>query len=315
MKPSVSMCLARAVFVFASPLVACGGGGGTSSDSTPDARGPDALGPDAAMLAAPDLRFQWVGVAPSYDVVLITNQPYYGSGGSQRTNGGGAGQYVWSPLQLSVDGLLPNSYSWDVAAFSPTAIVQPVSSIVRAGKVASLDTDLAVDLGSSGVVTSLDIISDAYAYVVQGAANEVYAPTSFDISRANLDAKIASEAATGHVVTALTASPTAGMVRGYAFARGGDATAYQTKVLDATPTNLGAQATTLAAGGYVVTAFGHIADDVMILVGTRAPSAGARTVTVRTGAEDMQPNLSAGDAIVAWIFQTGSPSSTIVLER
>ena len=287
----------RCIRVVVLALAACGDNK-IVPDAAPFPQGDGAL--DAATLAAPDLRFQWVGVTDAFQADVTTNIGFAGgAGGAAATNNGELGQFVWTPMQIEVDGLVPANYAWFVTAFTPVATVQPVGAIAKDGPIASLDADLAGDLGTSGVVTSLDVLSDAYAYVVQSAGDGVaYAPTTIDVPRDQLDAAIASEAALGHVTTAVSASPTAGDVRAYAFARFDDLTAYQTMVLDATPANLADQAMALAAGGYIITGFGHVADDSMILVGTRANTA-PRTVTVQAGARTLSPDLHAGDAVVA----------------
>ncbi|HET7372102.1 MAG TPA: hypothetical protein VFJ20_01925, partial [Gemmatimonadaceae bacterium] len=60
---------------------------------------------------------------------------------------------------------------------------------------------------------------------------------------------------------------------------------------------------------------GHIANDKMILVGTRS-NANVRTVTAQTGDAGLTPDLTNGDAVVAWSFSTTpTPATTIVVER
>src|ERR1044071_8569998 len=94
---------------------------------------------------------------------------------------------------------------------------------------------------------------------------------------------------------ARSSSPTANQIRTYAFGRVGDTTAYETSVLDATPANLADQAKVLGAGGYIITAFGRVGDNAMILVGTRIPGAAARTITVQRPPLQ-NPDMTSGDA-------------------
>lgn len=160
---------------------------------------------------------------------------------------------------------------------------------------------------------SLDLLADAYAFVINGgAASAGYAPSSVDITRAELAAWVAGQGAAGRVVTAVSASPTVGMIRAYAFARAGDSTAYETAVVDATTSTLEARARGLAADGYIITAFGRVGDDSAVLVGTRRPGATPRTIVVQTGWRNA-PDLGTGEAVVAWIYRPSDP--LVILQR
>jgi hypothetical protein len=185
-------------------------------------------------------------------------------------------------------------------------------SVARSGPIANLDTDLAPH--AEEVIVSLDILPDAYAFVTNGVAagSPAYQRNPVDVSRESLDAWVASEGAAGRVVTALSASPTAGLIRAYSHARDGDSTSYETAVVDASSATLIDSATTLGADGYIITGFGRVGDDGTVLVGTRPPGAAARTVSVQMVRPD-PPDLQAGDAIVAWIFQ--DPEDIMILQR
>src|SRR5262249_19127418 len=139
-------------------------------------------------------------------------------------------------------------------------------------------------------------------------ASPTYTMTSTDVTRAGLDAWVASQAATGSVVTALSASPTAGQVRAYAFAKAGDTAAYDTQVVDVTGATLLAQAQAMASAAYVITAFGRIGDNATVMVGTRAPGGTARAIALQA-----MPDLRAGDAVVAWLFEM--PHDAVIVER
>jgi hypothetical protein len=119
---------------------------------------------------------------------------------------------------------------------------RPASSgVVREPEVSDRSrTDLAPHLIGNEIVASIDILPDAYAFVTSGAASgtPAYRVTLIDTPRAELDAAVARAASAGRVVTALSASPTAGLIRAY----------------------LAAQVTTLAAGGYILTGFGRVGD-------------------------------------------------------
>jgi hypothetical protein len=297
-------------------LAACRDDPDAVLDPAPDA-GPDAppvdAPVDAAPMAAPDLRFQWVGASTAFKQAQIINIAYYEGSGIQLSHTA-PGEYAWSPLQITVTNDTPASYSWQLTDFTPAYPIEPIVGVARSGMIEWFENDLAPHLTGNEIVTSLDIFPDAYAFVTNGTASgtPAYRATVIDTPRAELDAEVAREASAGHVVTALSASPT-GQIRAYSFAREGDSTAYETSVLDATTSTLAAQATALAAGGYIITGFGHIADDALVLVGTRTPGAAPRTITVKTGSF-VTPDLRAGDAVVAWILHPAQ-GSVLILQR
>jgi hypothetical protein len=280
------------------------------TDAAVDLDAPDALPP----AAAPDLRFHWVGESSAFQEAQSINIGFLAGAGTELSHTAPS-QFSWTPLQLTVTGLVAGSYSWNIADFTPPEQIETMLAVGKAGPIASLDADLAPHLDGHEVLVSIDILPDAYAFVTNGtlAGTPAYSSTKIDIARAQLDAKVASEAAAGRVVTAVSASPIAGMVRIYSFGRDGDSTAYETKVLNATNTTLGSQSMVLATGGYIITGFGRVGTNSMILIGTRTTGAAARTVTVQLLPANSGPDLLAGDAVVAWIFQT--PKDIVIVER
>jgi len=293
-------------------LVGCGDNLAVPDASNGPPKDDAAAGSDAAGIAAPDLRFQWVGASTANQIGSTINVGFAsGAGGAMSVHDGHS---VISPLQISVDGLVKGNYSWDVAVFSSTVPATGLSSTASTGAIAALDTDLSTTLGTTGVVTSIDIQPDAYAYVVQNDANATYTVSHLDAARSGIDAMVLQLANAGQVPTAVSASPTANQVRVYMTARTGDTTPYETQVVDCTPADFADQANTLAAAGFFITAFGRVANDKMILIGTRS-NANPRTTTVAMGDETTTADLSTGAAIVAWIFETADPVSVIVTEK
>ncbi|MBA2544862.1 MAG: hypothetical protein H0V17_34790 [Deltaproteobacteria bacterium] len=286
---ALSACLAAA---------ACGDGDTPPADGAPIVDGP-------ALQPLPDLRFKWVGASPVLVQNSITNLGFFRDTGMAQIHD--QMEFAWTPLELTLDGLIPGHYDWQIADFTPQESIEPFRATAKAGPIAALDQDLA----GEGVVVSIDLHADAYAFTTarpQAGAPD-YATTSFELPRGELDARIATEAGLGSVVTALSASPTtAGNVRAYAASRDGDSTAYEIEVRDVTAANAFANATALADAGYIITAFGRVGDDAAIMVGTRAPGAAARTVTLQT-----TPELDAGDAVVAWLFAT--PNDLVIVQR
>ncbi len=88
---------------------------------------------------------------------------------------------------------------------------------------------------------------------------------------------------------------------------------YETRIADATSATLASEAKTLAADGYIVTAFGRNGGGPLLLVGTRpAGVTTPRTITTQA----MNPDLSSFGAVVAWVFDPMLPGSKLViLER
>lgn len=260
---------------------------------------------------APDLRFHWVGTSRSFlQERSVGVQWADGDGGIELAT---TGPYSWTPLMITLSDLVPAHYAWTVADFRPVETLEPVVAVARTGRLADFEDAVAPHLGGDDVIVSLDVQPDAFAFVTNGATRASgYAPTSIDTARAGLDAWVASEGAAGRVVTAVSLSPTAGMIRAYAFAYAGDTTAYETRVLDASAATVEERARELSAGGYVITAFGRVGDDAAVLIGTRTSSAAPRVITVQTGFRGV-PDLSGGDAVVAWVLR--DPEPLLILQR
>lgn len=293
---------AQSVYVSVVVAVTLGACGNTQS--------PDHV--DAPTTSGPDLRFHWVGAAPAFEEAHTTNIIYTNGAGTALVHTA-ASTYSWTPLELTLSGLVAGNYSWAISDFAPLQSAETFLATAQAGPIASLASDLAPHLTGNEVIVSLDVLPDAYAFVTNGTDRgaPAYQATSIDLPRAQLDAWVASEGAAGRVVTAASASPIAGMIRAYSFARDGDVTAYDTSVVDATEATLATRARSLAIGGYVVTATGRVGDGAAILIGSRARGASPRTVSVQVSLNG--PDLRAGDAVVAWILTP--PSATMILER
>ncbi len=213
-----------------------------------------------------------------------------------------------TPLQLTTSGL-GSSYAWSFGTFTQSRAIEPVYGTANAGAVADLDTALAADLAAagSGVIVSLDVVPGAFAYVVEGATATAFTMTGSDVGSAELAGFVAAQGSAGSVVTAVSASPTAGLLRVYASGKAGDTTAYDTSVVSSTAATYVADVSALAGSGFVVTAVGHVADDALVLVGTRGPNA-SYSVTEQT--DEIGPTGIGSGAVVGWIFTpSGSDGS------
>jgi hypothetical protein len=211
-------------------------------------------------------------------------------------------------MQVNDLGSAPSA-AWFLTDFTAHGGVEPITGRAFSSTLDSLDDDLATDLSeaNAGVVTSFDVIpslpgSGGFAYAVEGVMNgPTYPAVSSDIASGALADFVASEGSAGRVVTALSASPNAPMLRVYSHAREGDATTFTTAVVDTTAEQFVAAMTALAGSGYVITAVGHVADDAIVLVGTRSAGMPASfTTTQQTSI--LGPMGSAAGAMVGWVF-------------
>ena len=286
------------VALVALVVLVCGAGCGNQGAQSLDV--PDAATDvpiDASISLAPDLRFQWVGAFSSYSVGGFANEGVSGGAGGSLGHSGPLGL---SPLQMTTTGLVPGNYDWSVMSFRPQVAIEDLRTIVKAGPLASLATDVSELIAQGHVITSLDLMPDAYALVATAPVSGVpsYPAATIETDRSNLGTWAAGEGARGRVVTAVSANGS--LIHAQAFGRTGDPAAYETRIVDATSETLAAQAVALAADGYIVTAFGRSGPAGLILIGTRVAGVttprSIRTQTTR-GA-----SLEDGYAIVAWVF-------------
>jgi hypothetical protein len=259
-----------------------------------------------------DLRLKWVVDPPSaLDFSTApenpVNIPY---GNVIDINGSGFGPYTFAPLGLQVNDLggVTNP-SWFLADFSPQTSVGSISGRATSNTLDRLDATLAGDLAetNSGVVTSYDVIASAapsggFAYTVQGMQDgPTYPMVGSDVTSAALTSYVASEGSAGRVVTALSTSPNAGLLRVYSHEREGDDTTFETTVVNTTAEQFVTQTTALAGSGYVITAVGHVGDDAVVVVGTRSATMPA-SFTTNEQTSVLGPSGPVTGALVGWVF-------------
>jgi hypothetical protein len=180
-----------------------------------------------------------------------------------------------------------------------------------------MTADVSDLLAHNYVITSLDIAPSGYGVVATAPVSGMpaYTANSIDTDRAGLAAWTADEGRRGHVVTAVTPTADGSALRALSFARAGDATVYETEVVDATFATLAASAMALAGGGYIFTACGRNGDGPLLLIGTRPMGVAApRTITVQNEA----PTLGAQGVLVAWVLDApigGGFSQLSILEQ
>jgi hypothetical protein len=317
--------------------LSCGGGGGAVAPGSPDA-GVDVGG--APVVAAPDLRFKWVGAGFTIKAAGLTNA---GAGPGSTT--GFHGRAFWSALDLSGEG------TSDYFAFSTAENLEMMTGVVTGGALTDLAGDLDGLRDARGIITSLDsgdfgappgyvyntllLRTDSDTVTYDPYARGTFAP-------GDLAAWAADQASRGVVVTALCPAASdadagggAGMVYATAFGRRGDTATYETQVAIAPYDALGAELEAMAAAGYTVTALGRDGTGRdgagnFIAVGTRvAGQTTPRTIEIidipcvvgspmeGTAIETL---LADGNALVGEIFHgngncDGSPAWALIGER
>ena len=182
-------------------------------------------------VAAPDIRFKWVGAGVPMHFAGFTN---LGTTSGSYTQKGPLGV---TPLLLSGEA------SSDWRLFSVPNL-EPMIATATANPLPGIDPDLARAANPDGI----------YQALLSGSeSGGTYLPTSrTSVTAADFPAWVASEGAAGKVVTALC--PTNEGLYATAFGRTGDDTIYETQVITATLDQLVSPLEGLAANGYVVTA-------------------------------------------------------------
>ena len=296
---------------------ACGGGGSAhppvDGGLTVDSGGP--------VVAAPDLRFKWVGAG--LKMQGLNFGPLFGGQTETSFKGTGLPDGV-TPLVLSGDSILGG----DALGFSVPDL-EPMIVIGTSGQLPNIQPDLDQLVDARTVVVSLDTAfaagdgsSDSYGYyiaVLSGSQGGVmYQPYSRGTTTAaGLADWMATQLSPGQVVTAL--GPTADGLFVTASGRDGDSTSYETQVVTATLDDLVSQLEGLAADGYVITALGRDGTGTdgasnFVAVGTRAPGqTAARTIEAADppcGGDAgyhgpyaaVQPLFDAGYAMIGAVF-------------
>ena len=324
----------------ASIAAGCGGSGAARSDTGVDG-GADGHGP---FVAAPDLRFKWVGAGFTLKAGGITNGGTNGSGQE-----GFSGAFGVMPEELTGDG----SSLWE--SFSTVENLEPMIGAAASSDLSNLDNDLTALVTSGSIVVSLDsgpgpgtATSPSrmiYNALVIGTQSNSVSYLPFDhvsVAVSDFAAWAASEGAAGRVVTAVCplaqdavdagqdagaqdAAPDAGTseprVYATAFGRSGDTKTYETQVWIAPIGLAEVEIAAMARAGYIITAMGRDGTGRegagnFIVVGTRiAGTADTRAVKILdipcipgggelTAAPDL---LNDGYAVVGQVFDPLSP--------
>jgi hypothetical protein len=185
----------------------------------------------------------------------------------------------------------------------------------------NLDSDVSnIDSGHA-VITSIDLHpeDDTYAISYMEAVQSTgFTLTQGTVAPSALQTLATQEGALSHVITAVSFN--AGNVTYCSYAWQSDSsTVYEAQVMTATFATLGAAATNLGQGGYIITALGGNGTDGFVLVGTRVKgNTAARPVLAGTaGSPEQQQIFTQGYAVVGYIFQSsaGVSSTTFIGEK
>lgn len=177
-----------------------------------------------------------------------------------------------TPLRLGtgqcVDGV-PQDCGWLYTTWAlpdgPPLNVEYLPDVLK-----NLDSHLK-RLPSNSVVTSLDIEASENVF----AASSIEGKGTFDrrheiVPLSGLRAAIEDDGNNGRVVTAISFNDATGNIHFLSYGWAEDkAGVYETNVLTGSFDDIGQAATSLANGGYIITAFGGNGQDGYILVGTR----------------------------------------------
>jgi hypothetical protein len=243
--------------------LSCGGGGAAAPGGSDAGIGIGVDGAGAPVVAAPDLRFKWVGAPFSIRAAGLTNA---GTGIGSTT--GFHGQGFWSALALSGGG------SHNYFSFSTDENLEMMSGTVTSGALSEMVRDLDELQDWRGIIVSLDsgdfgATPPGYVYsaLLLRTDSDLVAYDPYvrgAIAPSSVAAWAADQASRGVVVTALCPATTdvaagggSGLVQMMAFGRRNDTTTYETQVALAPYDALGAQLEAMAAGGYIVTALGR----------------------------------------------------------
>jgi len=328
--------------VASTSAVACSDGGGAAA---PHDAGADVGGISAApVVAAPDLRFKWVGAGFSIKAAGLTNA---GPGASGTV--GFRGQEFWSALEITGESA---SFYY---SFKTVENLENMAGTATSGSLSVLGADLDGLEDPRGIVTSLDsgyfdLGSPSYVYnalLIRTESEAVaYQPfTRGSVAPDDLAAWAADNGKRGVVVTALCpqavaadAGPDPGSLYVTAFGRKGDTATYETQVAITPFDGLAAQLDAMAAGGYILTALGrsrteHDASDNFVAVGTRvAGQTSPRIIELvdvpcvvgsgnTAGRQELDALVARGFALVGYIFHApssacdGSPTWALIGER
>lgn len=284
---------------------ACGSNHSSATDA-PISGGDGGSGAGSA--AVPDARFKWVGAFPSYTVV----NSLAGATGTltAATNG------LWMPAHA--DGLEVEAY-----LVAPDTEVQTFSTALDSAR--GSGSGFEADETLQYVITSLGF-NGAGAVVTYQGVDETNqgleaANGSGDGSGSELPDFVAAAIGQGYVTTAFGFDGSAAHY--VAYANTASTTTYDAQALTGSAADIATMATTLAQGGYIITAFGSLDAATFGMVGTRVSG----TTTAREamviqnegsgGGQLVPPTYLANGWAIVGGYATADPSFALswIIER
>jgi len=175
-----------------------------------------------------------------------------------------------APDQICVSGIAYDC-AWGFSVYGEPAGESGISAYYLSDAFTNLDADLQNLATPNNVITSLDLEAGSATFAVswlQTSGAGGFSAISQSVDSADVQAVASQLGAQSQVVTALTFN--AGQVQISAYGWQGDTTTiYEAKAIPVTSDTFIAEATSLAATGYIITALGGDSTDGLILVGTR----------------------------------------------
>lgn len=216
-----------------------------------------------------DWRFKGVDFAPTLPEAIATN--IFGFDGTATLF---YGNTIGSPLEIGpgmcVSGV-PFDCGWLDLIFDLPQGTSGPTSIYQAGLISNLTSDLNSLSTPDTVITSLDVEESNQIYGVSAIRtphSNQFLAALHSLPLNGLQAAATQEGAASRVITAISFN--ANMVEYMSYGwRQDTTTKYETSVVSTTVDNAVQDAASLAAAGYIITAFGGNNTDGFILIGTR----------------------------------------------
>lgn len=267
-----------------------------------------------------DLRFQQVD-APSTESGLVAG------GIASDVSAGiwqGFGSSIGTPLTMG-DQCLPNgmpvSCGWGFETFPLPRGVSGLSiNYQSANDFANLNSDLAALGIPNTVITSLDLEPANNTYGISSIQSSQ--PGAFDLGYQTVppNAFQALASSLGEQSRVITGVSFDSLGRVFVVSYGWQSdttTVYDAKVAPSTLDTVGADASNLAAEGYIITALGGNPSDGLLLVGTRVQgdTLPRSALVTEQGGSDLIQFFASGHAVVGYIFNANSGTWTWIGER
>jgi hypothetical protein len=258
-----------------------------------------------------DLRFQQVDAASTFSGLAVGGLASELIPGLFTAFGG----FIGTPLTMGDECLpdgMPVSCGWGFETFPLPEGLSGLTVQYESGvDFSQLDSDLAVlDLPNT-VITSLDLEPGNGTYGISSIQTRQAGGFSLaqqSIGSNGFQALASSLGAQSRVITAVSFDAS-GQVFVVSYGWQGDTTTgYDVQVLPSTLVTVGADATNLAAQGYIITALGGNPSNGLLLVGTRVqgdtlPRPLLLANQAKTGLTQF---FASGDAVVGYIFSAGN---------